>query len=160
MEPLNRQDEPPEPGPETLIIRVSPKLGVDGIILSKSLFGVFTHWDGRRTRECTKNSETCAGCLAHLEQRWKGYLSILSSVHRKHVFLELTPTAARKLLDQVDKDKPLRGFRIRVGRTGESMKGRITVDVMPCSVPIEALPQGQDPEAILRKLWGWPMRGV
>ena len=53
MAPLNRQDKPPKPGPRHEVWRIEPPHGFTGQIVSVSLWGVWTHWDGYRTRECT-----------------------------------------------------------------------------------------------------------
>ena len=181
---LNRQDTPPKPGPAVLVWRVEPGVGFRGQICSESLWGVWTHWDGYRTRECTakyvhvdekgkpvnkpdesdeeasqKNATAKTSCRGHAANhplRWKGYLYVWNGVLREYGFLELTPAAAEELLRQAPKDGALRGLLLRVDRAGNSMKSRLVVELTKSATDLTTLPQPQDPEATLRKLWGWP----
>ena len=158
MEPLNRQDKPPEPGPEREIVRVSPGNPFSGQILSASLWGCYTHWDGFRTRECTEPVENCAGHQSSLPLRWKGYLHVWDSRHGSFVFLEITPAAAKEILRLAPSNEPLRGLVLGMKRSGSSIKGRLEVSICR-GLNLDRLPKPEDPEPILRKLWGWRRRG-
>ena len=158
MDPLRLCPEPPEPGPTNLVLRISPKIPFIGQILSSALWGCYTHWDGYRTIECTENPGLCRGCVAQMPQRWKGYLHAWDSLTKKFVYVEFTPASAHQLLNQLPPRGDLRGLILKISRSGATMKGRLSVSVTPALGPTDSLPDGEDPEPVLRKLWGWKKR--
>jgi len=187
MPTLNRQDTPPRPGPSEEIFRVKAGSDFVGIILSPSLWGVWTHWDGYRTRECTAkfvytdegegagevetireqgarllnhptDGTSCRGHTAKWPLRWKGYLFVTSQFHKKVGFLEVTPHGAASLLELAPKDGNLRGLCVRMGRAGKGDKTRISVELVRGVFDVDTLPKNQDPEGTLRALWGWPSK--
>jgi len=152
---LRRQDDPPKAGPEVEVIRVAPGAGVRGQIISDSIWGCWTHWDGRRSRECTGDVNECEGHRAGWSQRWKGYLYIYCATRRECVFLELTPGAAEELLRQNGAPSGMRGRLLRLDRHGKSIRGKIVVELTEGLNGINNLPPERSPETILRTLWGW-----
>ena len=184
METLNRQNVPPKPGPREEIFRVKPTTGFRGQIISHNLWGVWTHWDGYRTRECTARvvlpdepqptdeeggndvhpsmqappmqGTKCRGHLAKWPLRWKGYLHVYDASTKKFGFLEITPGAAEQLLRQVPSDGNLRGLLLRIDRHGTSIRSKCTVELTRPAGGSDNLPDPADPEETLRALWGWP----
>lgn len=153
MQPLNRQNRPPDPGPEMLILRLRAGQRIVATILSKALWGVWTHWAGKRSEPCFGDKADCPGHKRGLPLRWKGYLHVFDHTKKKEGFLELTPVSAESLLDQVGNDSPLRGERIQVIRGGGD-KARLTVELLAAIKEGVVLPPEKDPEKTLRALWG------
>lgn len=155
MSELNRRDIPPEAGPDVPVFKISPAIPLQVICLSRSLWGVYVHWDGRRTRECLRDSSECQGCKSGQPQRWKGYLCVLHYTTGKLGFVELTPALANHLLRKIP-EGTLRGWFFRFERSGKSANGRaLLTETRPPSPLHENIPEERDPEGILRKLWGW-----
>lgn len=181
--PLNRQDNPPKPGPRHELWRVEPPNGFAGQIVSEAIWGVWTHWDGYRTRECTAkvvdpadevataeigdssdnesmqapamNGTSCRGHAAKWPLRWKGYLHVWNSIAKSYGFLEITPAAAEELLRQAPKTGSLRGLLLVMKRHGTSIRSKIQVQLSAPAGVSDKLPHPQDPEETLRALWGW-----
>jgi hypothetical protein len=153
MEPLHIQHEPPRPGPAMPILRVKAGQEMHFVILSESLWGIWTHWAGNRSEPCFAENATCPGHKRGLPRRWKGYLHVWHIDKRLEAFIELTPTAAHCLLDQAGKNCSLRGLRLKLRRTGAS-NGRLLVNLLPANPSMEGFAQPKDPESILCKLWG------
>lgn len=156
--PLSRRAIAPKPGPEVEIIRVLPGTNFLGQILSPAVWGVDTHWDGYRTRECTQPIESCVGHVNALPLRWKGYLYVYCTVRKQYCFLELTPFADEQIQKFAPKDTTLRGLMLRAWRAGTKMKSRIFCELTKPANFGDPLPPDRDPEAILRRLWGWSGR--
>jgi hypothetical protein len=150
MRPLNRQDRPPRPGPEIEVLRI--KAGATGqcIILSESLWGVWTHWNGRASEPCYSEKKDCSGCKRGYPKRWKGYLHVWDCFARREAFLELTPQSADHVLCQAGADS-LRGYRFQFQR-GKGDKARLTVTLLP-SVQLQNMPEPKDPYKVLAYLW-------
>jgi hypothetical protein len=152
---LRRQNDPPKAGPEVEVIRVVPGAGVRGQIISDGIWGCWTHWDGRRSRECTAEGPLCDGHRAGWPQRWKGYIYIYCAVRKACVFLELTPAAGEELIRQNGSSSGLRGRLLRMDRHGASLRAKIIVELTAGLNGLHNLPEEANPEGILRKLWGW-----
>jgi hypothetical protein len=153
MSTLNTCHMPPPNGPELLIIRLRAGKKLTCVILSHALWGVWTHWNGSRSEPCFSEKSHCNGCKRGLPKRWKGYLHVWDFERRRQVFVELTPTAAESINNQVGLGSVLRGYRVSL----ERMKGdqsRLIVHVHPMHPDVESLPSAKDPDATLRKLWG------
>ena len=157
-EPLRKADRPPEKGPRFWVYRVKTGAGFLGQIVSPTIWGVFTHWDGNTTRECYADRKKCPLCIDGCGNRWKGYLYVYNSLNKEFGFLELTPDAAEEVWRQCGRDEPLRGWNIRAKRHGGN-KGKILVEMsFPNGFELDRLPQPQDPEETLRMLWTWKKR--
>lgn len=156
---LNRQDVPPKPGPEIEVIRVDKGPGVAVQIVSNEIWGVWTHWDGRRSRECTGEGLMCVGHSNNWPSRWKGYLHVWCPHRKSYCFLELTPAAAQELNRQKGGLPSLRGCLLRMSRHGNSIRAKINVELTPSVGGGASLIAEQSPEPILRKLWGWKDNG-
>lgn len=183
MKPLNRQNLPPKPGPRLHLWRIEAGPGFRGQIVSCSLFGVWTHWDGHRSRECTatipqpgENTDReidgevaqqismqaptmlSESCIGHKEQwplRWKGYLFVWNSRAEQFGFLELTPGGATELLRQAPSHGNLRGLLLKAERHGKSIRSKVAIELTQGVGDPNALPAAVDPEDTLRALWGW-----
>jgi hypothetical protein len=153
MQPLNRQDIPPAAGPAMWIVRLKANEKLHCTILSEHLWGIMVHWNGRNTEPCTGDELSCSGHQRKLPLRWKGYLHVWDHHKRTDKFLELTPTAARMLLDQVETEFPLRGQRVEIARMNGD-NARLRVSVQARINEGFKLPDEKDPEETLRKLWG------
>lgn len=183
MTTLNRQDFPPKPGPKLQLWRIEAGSGFVGQIVSQNLWGVWTHWDGYRSRECTAKKlgvgestdekkavdvevtqsmqapemqhQGCKGHLAKWPLRWKGYLYVWNGQANDFGFLELTPGAATELLRQAPSSGILRGLLLRANRNGKSIRTKCSIELSPSAGGFDKLPPPVDPEDTLRSLWGW-----
>jgi hypothetical protein len=153
MQPFHRQDVPPEPGPKMWIVRLKKNEKVHCTILSKSMWGILTHWNGKNSEPCYEPADTCPGCQRKMAQRWKGYLHIYDHELRRDRFLELTPSAARSIVEQCDTNFPLRGQRVQVRRMNGD-NARLKVEVQARLHDDFQLPEEKDPLPTLMALWG------
>lgn len=152
---LNRQDLPPTGGPEMLVYRLKAGQSIDAIIISKALWGVYTHWNGRTSEPCYQAKGKCPGHKRGLPVRWKGYLHVWDVKKKRQCFLELTPTSAQDLLDALGVGQ-MRGQRIVIARQNGD-KARLTVNVFGedrYQCDLTKLPDPRDPYRTLAKLWG------
>lgn len=153
MPQLNRQDQPPRGGPEMWILRLKAKQSRTLAILSVSLWGTWTHWNGQCSEPCFVEKKACSGCKRGLPKRWKGYLHCWDYHEKREVFLELTPMAADAVLVQCGEGAPLRRNRIQMAR-GDGDNTRLKVTILS-AVPLDVLlPEPKDPKKTLEKLWG------
>lgn len=154
-EPLRRADAPPEAGPKFWVWRVRPGQGFHGQIISPSVWGVFTHYDGDRTRECYQDTKKCQRCLDGMSSRWRGYLYVWNAHLKTYGFLELTGDACEELWRQVGDKHAMRGRLLEVKRKGANIRGILDVKCYPSAGDASTLPEPIDPEETLRKLWSW-----
>lgn len=152
---LRRQDAPPLPGPLHEVIRCEAGPGVRCQILSKTVWGCWTHWDGMRSRECTGEGSECFGHASGWPPRWKGYLSVWCGIRKSIVILELTPASAGEILRQAGPGTSLRGLLLRLDRHGSSIRAKIAVELTASVCDLSNLPEALEPEPVLRRLWGW-----
>lgn len=153
---LNRQDRPPRVGPELWIRRLKASETLQCTIISASLWGCMTHWNGRSTEPCYESKKECPGHKRGLPTRWKGYLHVWDEGKAEECFLELTPVAADNLLAQVMQGEPLRGQRLKVERL-KGNKARLRVTLLAHYTALRVgrdLPPPKDPHNTLCKLWG------
>lgn len=154
-EPLRRADDPPEKGPRDWIIRVRPGSGFVGQCISPSIWGVFTHWDGDRTRECLADEKKCQRCIDGQPNRFRAYLYVWDSLAKDYGFLELTGDAVEELWRQAGGKNCLRGLILEVKRRGAGVRGTLIVKASPPAGDPDKLPANKDPEETLRRLWSW-----
>ena len=145
----------PCPGPETPVVRVKTNVTHHFRVLSRSVFGIWIHWNGLRSEACFTEKKVCPGCTKGLPRRWKGYLHALAThLNGKDCFLELTPLAVTSILSQVPQGEILRGLRLEVRRTAGGEKGRLQVVVLGDINPGNGLIAERDPISVLSRLWG------
>lgn len=156
---LRTQHEPPIAGPELEIFRVKDNHIYPYVILSKGLFGLFTHWDAKARKgkgassACYRNPEDCDGCRRRLPERWKGYIHVLDLQTRKDGFLEFTPRAAAMLKAQLTGVENWRLCRINVTRQGKDEHTRLKVTVFDSAKDNGEFPKERCPTETLGKLW-------
>jgi len=154
MADLARQDHAPRPGPELPILRHKANTPTRYLLLSRSLFGLWTHWIDDCSMPCLEPRAGCDGCKRQKPRRWKGYLHAIRMDNREEGFLELTPFAAKALELQVGGAITLRGVQMKCSR-GNGQKTRLKIEVvyaLPSSEGFE-LPEEKSPEITLRQLW-------
>lgn len=157
MDQLNLEHVPPQPGPRMPIIRIKAGERIGVVILSPSIWGLWTHWAGNHSLPCFAEKSQCEGCKRGLPRRWKGYVHVVVENERRQGFLELTPLSAESLLMQSEKGRPLRGYRFEIKRLAGD-KARMHVrSTHPDPSPF-GLPHHQDPQSTLMRLWGWEHR--
>ena len=154
MGPLDRLDQPPKPGPEIEIRRLRKNESVCFTIMG-ALEGVYTHWNGMRSEPCFANHRECPGHLKALPRRWKGYIHVHDDRLREEQFLELTPLAAKCLLNSVGHGTVLRGIRLTVTRLNGN-KARLTVAVLESVQRGVVMPAPKSVYPVLANLWNLP----
>jgi len=154
MASVVRQDIPPKAGPQLPIVRHTRAGQRMFRILSKSLYGIWTHWDGRRSIPCSGENKECYGHVNGMPRRWKGYLHCIDGESKEECFVEITPLAADQLLFQMPVGNSLRGLRLNLTRGPGGQKSRLKVDVLPAvSDNGNTLPEEKDPIMTLGRLW-------
>ena len=148
-----RDDRPPKNGPSVQLLRVTSTELHTFVILSHTLVGYWTHWDGRRTTPCTKKSGECPGCNSKHPDRWKGYLHVWHAEGNVEAFLELTPAAAESVTTGCQDPADLRGERIQVQRSRGGPKGRLSVRFLQKRTDPADLPAQRIPLETLHRLW-------
>lgn len=152
MAQLTRDDSPPKREGELWVERLKGSRTKKFTLYSTKIWGVWTHWNGKKSMPCVKPECECAGCVNKQPKRWKAYLHAYDHARRCQVFLELTPTATRSLLEQIGRGVSLRGATITVTRTS-SDKGRLLVQVNDVPTIPSMLPEVKDPLKTLLDFW-------
>lgn len=150
-----RQNTPPKSGPTHDVIRCEAGSRVWVQILSEQIWGCWTHWDGARSRECRGENGGCWGHQQGWPTRWKGYLFGYEPTRKACVFVELTPGAAEEIIRLMPTSGNLRGMVLKMERRSHSKRSTILVELGAPMGDTSKLPAAQDPEPVLRKLWGW-----
>lgn len=148
-----RQDKPPAVLRVVPIVCVAATQRIEAYCCSKTLWGTWTHWDGRRTVPCMTDRKVCGDCQKGLPKRWRGFLLIHEFVRKATFFVELTPLGAQGLLEQLG-TRPLRGRRILIRRQRDTKRAPLIVDLLGDDLRLDGLPAPQDPLPTLRRLWG------
>ena len=148
---------PPEPGPRDHVIRVRAGEDYRFICLSRSLWGVWTHWINDRTEPCIVPRDKCRGCQKQAPSRWKGYIHVCYQGKNSPAFLEMTPITARMLLNICEPGCDLRGIVFKIER-GRGSKAHMHVGLANVRYAGNDLPQERDPKAVLATLWQMPNR--
>lgn len=160
----NRDDTPPEPGPEIEIVRLKALQTVSCVAVGLKVRGFRTHWHAKlkQTIPCFKPVEECEGHRLQLPQRWKGYLHVLmnyrtaeAKLAHKEAFLELTPVAAMDLRVGLGHNRDLRGIPFTLTRlNGNKAHLKVAVFLDNC-IPEQKLPEPKSPYQSLMRLWGY-----
>lgn len=148
-----RQNTPPAPGPEFRIVRLRANEELTFLCASREPWGFWTHWLSNRSSPCFKSKKTCPGCRLGAPSRWKGYLFIVDQELKRECYLEVTPQAARSLMDQMQPGQKLRGLHLRVRRMGGD-RARLKVQQLSNRDFSENMVEDRDPFPTLAKLWG------
>src|SRR5476651_711186 len=96
-----RRDVPPGVVRSIPVITVGAKDDRKVVVLSSSLFGVFTHWTGARTAVCDSPTEKCECRHEGKPRRWKAFLHCYELHTKTSFFVELSDLAASKLLNVI-----------------------------------------------------------
>jgi hypothetical protein len=135
------------------VIRVTTTEPQMYIIVSTVPWGQWTHWFGRRSHECRRDSGTCEGCKDGWPEKWQAYLHVTRPERGWEGFLEMTATAWKILEAQIKDGTTVRGCIVRLSRTKGGAKGRYLIEVLERRIPEDDLPPAKDPMPTLRMLW-------
>lgn len=153
MDGIRREDTPPI-APRTLtLVRLKAGEQLTARILSPSLWGLWTHWNGAQSLPCFRDEKKCDGCKKGWPSRWKGFLHVLRVENRRQIFVELTSHAASMFLDQVPDRHALRGLRVLFERSRGGDNGRLRLTLLSTDSANLDLPAALDPLATLDNLW-------
>lgn len=155
-----KQGPPPDPAPRTAHLQRVPR-GKHLVFtcLSRQIAGLWTHWSGSRTEGCRADTPDCPGCRRGLPRRWKGYIHAQDCLSGYTSIVEITPGAARQLLNQRHDLPDLRGLQVRLERTTGAANGRLNAILVGKHPSPDLLPIELDPIATLERLWDQPPTG-
>jgi hypothetical protein len=153
---IRRQDVPPRRRtPHREIHRVLGFNKLKAVCLSKTVWGLWTHWNGRASIPCTSHRGSCTGHRQAWPMRWKGLLHVWSPETTKHAFVELTARAANMLIDQLAEGELLRGCWLELERSKGGRNGRLCARILGRLPDLSSLPNAEDPFETLCVVWGW-----
>lgn len=146
------QDEIVLPKKVPEMVRVPPT-GFTGIVLSKTLFRLPTHWNGSRTTICTAPKD-CELCNTS-ELREYYLVGFSDNNDRTPVWVQLTPPAGRSLLDQCKAlNRPLYATVIKITRARKKGNSPISVAVDQWGHVAAKLPVMVDPQETMARVFG------
>lgn len=152
---LDVQPLPPRVGPEIYILRLKANQLYTFTIFSPSMWGIFVHWNGKKSEPHFTQEDRCPGCISRRPKRWKGFLHCFCHELGQEVFLELTPASAHSLIGQLGSAGTMRGNRIQAKR-GKGDNGRLIITVLTAVTSPDALGPAKDPQESIMALWGFP----
>lgn len=147
-------NRPPSAGPELFVLRLKGDEFFTFTIWSEEITGMWTHWGKGKSEPHYVDEDNCPGCNARRPRRWKGFIHAYCFEKKQEVLVELTPSSAKSLLDQLGAKASLRGNRIQVKRT-KGANGRLLISVLTACPNPQDLPPAKDPKASILKLWGF-----
>lgn len=156
MPDFDEQHTPPRPGPEKFVRRVRAREKLTVTCISRTWWGIWIHWDGKRSHPHEKAQGKCQGCKRGWPKRWKAYLHVYNSSNHAQEFLELTPIAVEALQSETAPSNNMRGVRFTIERgAGDKARMRIALLSHHESIPgNRPLPHEEDPKPTLLALWG------
>lgn len=156
---IKRVDVPsPTGAPEIRVLRLKGNQTIKGWILSDFLWGFMIHWNNGISRSSPHYDEPhpCEGCKMEVPLKELFYLHILSPQYGQ-VFVEMTPTAAKRVQLMLEGNQTYRGMYVEIKRTPAD-NGRLLVSLPEWMESRAALPESKDPVESLAKLWAWGKR--
>lgn len=150
---FRRMDNPPSAGRVMQIRKVRESETLTCAIVSRSITGCRTHWNGKQTVPCFAEKRKCEGCRLGYPARWIGFLHVCNLDGSGAEFLELTTISANRLL-HLQGDRPdLRGMIITVNREGGKKKAPLKVAAHPDCLDPQKLGKALEPWPTLQRLW-------
>lgn len=151
-------DHTPPCEPRTIVlVRLKAGDTLTCRILSKQIWGIWTHWDGAKSHPCILNAGACKGCKDSQPKRWKGFLHCLNVSNRREMIVEVTSFAFSQFLDQLSAEKGnLRGLRVLFERSKGADNGRLKMSLLASEAGFLELPGEKAPSLTLMKLWKIP----
>lgn len=137
----------------TLPLRRVPTSGkIAGVITTREVREVWTHFHRGRTVGCTKPN--CPGCRASAAMRYEGYIGLYSPSAKSHVILGLTVGAVRQIVDQIGRLDSIRGLVIAATRKSKKPNARIVLECGLVYPDMSALPASFEVLEHLERIWG------
>jgi hypothetical protein len=151
---LQRLPARPPIGKIVHVIRVGANARLTMACCSPAPIWFLGHWDGRHTVRCTMLKKgTCEGHAKQWPERAKGYLTVCNLRDRKPQLLELTPGAGEILEHLFPHSESMRGHMLYVSREHETLKSRVLITRLERCPEGIMLPQEEDPEPTVNRLW-------
>lgn len=148
---------PPSEPRTIVLVRLKAGDSLTCRILSKQIWGIWTHWDGKKSYPCVLGAGACKGCRTQDPKRWKGFLHVLNVANRREMIIEVTAFAFSQFLDQLTKEREnLRGLRVLFERAKGSDNGRLRMSLLASETGFLELPVESAPSWTLMKLWKIP----
>jgi hypothetical protein len=122
-------------------------------IISRKVFGYWSHWFQGRSHPCYESTCTCSPAMSRLPREWHGVLHVKSYESGKDFFLEITDVCTRLLLDQAPDRENLRGLRVIFQRSKGGDKGRLRCRIDGVAQFDQDLPPEANPMKTLDVIW-------
>lgn len=148
-----RQDNPPKGCHVTPIKKVGDKERFTVLVCSSEVFGIYTHWNEKRTVPCGGTRKLCKLCLKEVARRWAGFVHVCNPDGSGAALLEMTALAAERLLACAEEGLGIRGLIVHVYRERGTKKSPIAVARVGRAPAEQVIPRPIDPEPTLCKLW-------
>lgn len=146
-------DNIPRRGPAIWIKRMKAGEKKQFTFWGTKIRGMWVHYNSATNKSEPHYEEGCTCETRPIPKRWKGFLHGYCHEDKQEVFLELTPTAAQSLLEQLAEPDKLRGLYCHVRRTSAA-NGRLQVQVLGYVNDQVVLPKEKDPRRSICQLWG------
>ena len=132
-----------QPHPEKVpypIVRPRPGLGIRFVSMSRSIFGIDTHYGGGRTYYCPGRID-CESCKKGHLQRYQGYLMGCHSENGTVAVVHLTAGAAEIISKLETGDRGLVGLKCVLLRSGQLDNGAVEVQPYGWTTDVQEFPQ-------------------
>jgi hypothetical protein len=146
----------PTPPPRSLTLTlVRLKAGEEAFfrVLSAAIFGYWSHWTGKCSVLCKRNSEDCDGCRNAKPVKWKGLLHVINMGNGRQCLVEVTNSAALQIQDSLPSNDSLRGKRLRLVRSRGGDNGRLRAEIIFDARSVVDLPPEIDAWPTVEKIF-------
>ena len=121
------------------------------IVLSEEPLMVATHFISRASKPC--RTDDCAGCKAHLETRWNGYLAIALLPHKTKCLVEYTEGSQGGLFEAIDRFGSLRGTQLVMSRPRGLKNSPMLIQCVGRQENLFDLPESPDVFLEMCRIW-------
>jgi hypothetical protein len=131
--------------------RCKPGKPVEGIILSDTLLGKYTHHMDGRTQPHVDGD--CRGCARGISMRWHSWIFCKDFKSPAIFIMEFPAIGANQMYRFEREYGGLRGYSVKQIRVGTKENGRIRLQEYPDRVSPLSLPPCPDIVAVMSKMW-------
>jgi hypothetical protein len=133
------------------LLRVKPSRKTRLLILSGDALFSPTHFDGRRTRQCS--GSTCDICLKGATPRWYGYVACCNDDLGLRGILEFPATCVRYIDDYLRLHTTLRGAQITATRKNAKNNSAVHLELVLSKIGKDSLPESFNLVNALARIW-------
>lgn len=139
------------------LVRTPRTYELRGVVTSRRLYGIDTHFWQKRTIKCT--APDCEPCRQGMPRRWHGYISCVVGRHSEHVLFEFTAAAGSAFASHCDEHGTLRGCQFLADRPSNRENGRVRIRIYKEILPSGGLPEAPNIIRMLHHIWNLPWQG-